>query len=193
MKSDLKRWNALPLSLLGRINSIKMNVLPRFSFLFQCLQQFLSKSFFKDLNKAFSSFIWAGKTPRVKYSILQRSKKDCGLALPSLLSFYWAANIQKIHTWNNYPATDWCQMEAHSCGSISLSALFGAPLNSYPANYTSNLIVLSTVKIWKQFRCYFKTDSLSSLMPICNNHIFFPPSLNSEFSLWKEKGQVHFK
>lgn len=123
MKSDLKRWNALPLSLLGRINSIKMNMLPRFSFLFQCLPLFLFKSFFKDLDKAFSSFIWAGKTPREKYSILQRSKEDGGLALPSLLSFYWAANIQKIHTWHNYPATDWCQIEAHSCGSISLSAL----------------------------------------------------------------------
>ena len=193
VKSDLQRWNALPLSLVGRINSVKMNVLPRFSFLFQCLPLFLPKSFFKDLDKTISSFIWAGKTPRVKYSVLQWTKEDGGLALPNFLAYYWAANIQKIHTWHNSPITDWCQMEARSCGSISLSALICAPLKSYPAKRIYNPIVQSTVKIWRQFRRHFKIYSLSLLMPICNNHIFLPSSLDPVFSVWKEKGLVYFK
>ena len=66
VKSDLLRWNALPLSLLGRINSIKMNVLPTFFFLFQCLPIYLPKTFFKELDKIISQFIWAGKTPRAE-------------------------------------------------------------------------------------------------------------------------------
>lgn len=40
IKSDFARWDSLPLSLVGRINSIKMNILPRFLFLFQCLPIF---------------------------------------------------------------------------------------------------------------------------------------------------------
>ncbi|KAF3835725.1 hypothetical protein F7725_028283 [Dissostichus mawsoni] len=40
---------------------------------------------------------------------------------------------------------------------------------------------------------HFKIDSLSLLMPICNNHIFLPSSLDPVFSLWKEKGLVYFK
>ncbi len=46
IKSDFQRWGSLPLLLLGRINSVKMNVLPQFLFLFQCLPLFLPKHFF---------------------------------------------------------------------------------------------------------------------------------------------------
>lgn len=49
LKQDLNRWDALPLSLGGRINSIKMCVLPKFLYMFQCLPIFLTKSFFYNL------------------------------------------------------------------------------------------------------------------------------------------------
>jgi len=68
IRTDLARWDSLPLSLIGRINSIKMNILPRFLFLFQCLPIFLSKSFIQMLDKMISKFIWAGKNPREQLS-----------------------------------------------------------------------------------------------------------------------------
>lgn len=34
---DLKKWMDLPLTLLGRINVIKMNILPKFLYMFQSL------------------------------------------------------------------------------------------------------------------------------------------------------------
>ena len=40
LKNDLDCWNLLPLSLGGRINTIKMNVLPRLLYLFQCVPIF---------------------------------------------------------------------------------------------------------------------------------------------------------
>ena len=45
VKSNLQRWNYLPLSLASRIQIIKMNVLPRYLYVFQCLPIFLPKSF----------------------------------------------------------------------------------------------------------------------------------------------------
>lgn len=144
VKSDFQRWNVLPLSLIGRINSVKMNVLPKFFFLFQCLPIYLPKAFFKDLDKIISHFIWAGKNPRAKYSILQRTKDGGGLALSDFRTYYWAANLQKIHTWYNSPSTDWCQMEAYSCNSISLSALICAPSNVHSSKVTSSPIVLNS-------------------------------------------------
>lgn len=71
LKNDLDRWNLLPLSLGGRINTIKMNVLPRFLYLFQCVPIFLSKSFFLLIDKMLSSFIWDRKSARMRKTILQ--------------------------------------------------------------------------------------------------------------------------
>lgn len=43
VKSDLQRWNRLPLSLAGRVQTVKMNILPRYQYIFQCLPIFLPK------------------------------------------------------------------------------------------------------------------------------------------------------
>lgn len=165
-----------------------MNVLPKCLFLFQCLPIYLPKTFFKELDKIISHFIWSGKTSRAKYSILQRTKDEGGLALPDFRAYYWAANIPKIYTWYNSPSTDWCQMEVYSCNSISLSALICSPLNAHPTKVTSNPIVLTTIKILKQFKRHFKITSLSPLMPFCENHLFPPTALIQLTLCGKRKG-----
>lgn len=43
VKDDLHRWSSLPLSLAGRINLVKMTVLPKFLYLFQCIPAFIPK------------------------------------------------------------------------------------------------------------------------------------------------------
>lgn len=66
LKADLQRWESLPLSLIGRINTIKMTILPKFLFLFQCLPIFLTRKFFKDIDQTLSGFLWSSKTPRIR-------------------------------------------------------------------------------------------------------------------------------
>uniref|UniRef100_A0A0E9XCP4 Uncharacterized protein n=1 Tax=Anguilla anguilla TaxID=7936 RepID=A0A0E9XCP4_ANGAN len=48
---DMHNWRTQPLSLLGRINVVIMNLLPRLNFLFHILPCYLSSSFLKSLNK----------------------------------------------------------------------------------------------------------------------------------------------
>lgn len=50
-KLDMERWSSLPLSLAGKINSVKMIIMPWFLYLFETLPILLSKSFFRELNK----------------------------------------------------------------------------------------------------------------------------------------------
>lgn len=45
LKQNFERWDHLPLSLGGRINTVKMNVLPKFLYIFQCLPFFFNKIF----------------------------------------------------------------------------------------------------------------------------------------------------
>ncbi len=60
LESDVQRWTVIYLSLAGKINSVKMNVIPRLLYLFQSLPIFLPKSFFRSTNRLLSSFIWGG-------------------------------------------------------------------------------------------------------------------------------------
>lgn len=45
-KLDMSRWTSLPLSLVGRINLVKMVILPKFLYLFQHIPICINKSFF---------------------------------------------------------------------------------------------------------------------------------------------------
>ena len=66
IKAVTQKWFDLPLSLIGRVNIIKMNDLPRLISLFH-----VPKSFFSKTNKVTSSFLWRNKNPSVKLTTLQ--------------------------------------------------------------------------------------------------------------------------
>lgn len=87
-KKDLSKWSPLRLSLIGRINSIKMTVLPKFLYLFQSLPLFIPLSFFKSLDSVISTFIWNGKHPRLKKAHLQKSRCEGGMSLPNFKFYY---------------------------------------------------------------------------------------------------------
>lgn len=84
VKSELSKWASLPLSLLGRINVIKMNVLPRFVFLFQMLPCSLSVEFFSSINSCLSRLIWRNKKTWISLLTLVKSETLGGLGLPNL-------------------------------------------------------------------------------------------------------------
>ncbi len=191
IKLDIQRWNTLTLLFVGQIETIKINVLQWLLFLFQTLPLFLPKSFFYSLNATISSFIWAGKPPRIQKAILQRPKKG-GLALPNMLLYYLTANLQKLKNWCHSPDINWCILAASSCTSAPLPALLFAPLSLRPSLYTNNPTVLSSLKIWKQFRQHFGLKSPSILAPICGNHSFLPSALDPAINKWKEKGLISF-
>lgn len=185
LQSDLQRWSSLYLSLAGRVNCIKMTVLPKFLYLFQCLPVFLSNSFFQSLNKLISSFLWDNKNPRIRREFMERPRNQGGLALPNFKNYYWASNIQKIIAWFQTPETEWCRVEAGFCSSSSLPALVTAHLPFSPSQYASSPVVITTLKIWAQFRHKFKLTTFSIYSPICRNHLFPAARLDKTFTQWQ--------
>ena len=187
-KEDLARWSALPLSLAGRINLIKMIVLPRFLYLFLNVPIFIKKSFFNNLDKLILSFVWGSKGHRIRKSFLQRQKK---LALHNFLFYYWASNIQKILFWTDHSETDgapaWVRGEK-SCSQFSLSSIVCSSLPLCVKITSSNPIVSHTLRIWSQFRKHFGLQEASVLSPIISNIAFIPSNTDAAFQLWHKNG-----
>ncbi|KAI5086736.1 hypothetical protein C0J45_23912, partial [Silurus meridionalis] len=188
MRTDLDRWNSLPLTLAGRIHSVKMTILPKFLYLFQMLPVFLPKSFFSSIDQYISSFIWESKIPRVNKHTLQQPCDAGGLGLPSFIHYYWASNIQKILFWLHRPDTSWCLIEAQTCHLSSLPALVYFSLPMKTSQFTTNPTVLSTLRIFNQFRNHYKFQTASILGPIYKNHLFPPSMLDSSFRCWETSG-----
>uniref|UniRef100_A0A3B4X097 Reverse transcriptase domain-containing protein n=1 Tax=Seriola lalandi dorsalis TaxID=1841481 RepID=A0A3B4X097_SERLL len=114
-KCNLQRWMDLPLSLIGRINTIKMNILPKFTYLFQCLPINVAKSFFKELNKIITPFIWQKKNPRVKLISLQAPYSKGGINLPNFRNYYLASQYRSIWIWLQAENSEvrWVPIEQH--------------------------------------------------------------------------------
>ncbi len=74
IKSDIDRWSQLPLEMHNRIDTIKINMLPRLLYLFQSLPVEVPLKQFREWNKWISRFIWRGRRPRIKFKTLQLSK-----------------------------------------------------------------------------------------------------------------------
>ena len=70
ISNSIERWSSLPISLIGRINILKMNVLPKLLYLFQNIPLPPPKHFFLTVNKLFTNFIWNNRRPRLRLSLL---------------------------------------------------------------------------------------------------------------------------
>ena len=190
LKNNIQFWRSLPLSLIGRINTIKMMFLPQILYLFQCLPVFLPKSFFKSLDSTVLPFIWDYKRHRIKKTHLCKPKQVGGLALPDFCLYYWSSNMKIISAWldNSVEAPRWLQLERERCRPYCLKSILLSPTTVDKSFYNKCPVIHSMTKTWKQVKTYFGNNTLSLLLPIAGNPSFPPGQLDYRFSLWKDLG-----
>uniref|UniRef100_A0A673FPW0 Reverse transcriptase domain-containing protein n=1 Tax=Sinocyclocheilus rhinocerous TaxID=307959 RepID=A0A673FPW0_9TELE len=197
VQKDFERWSVLPLSLAGRIKMNKMNILPKFSYLFQCIPIFLPQSFFRRLDGLISEFIWNKKTARICKALLQRPKSLGGMALPNFQYYYWAANFRVFQYWLNQLQLQcspmWLTMEVTSCLPTTLTALLHSPINCSYSLFTKNVVVKTSLRIWRQFRRFYGLQAFSMSVPIASNFVFPPSMMDRTFSQWATYGISTFK
>ena len=193
LKTNIESWRILPLSMIGRVNAIKMVSLPRFLYLFQNLPIYLNASFFKKLDSIILSFVWGYKSHRISKAHLQKPSKNGGLGLPVLRHYYWAANSRALTYWKGGSVIAeenplWLQLEAAAVHTSSLSALLFSDHAPVVKLINHNFTVKNSLRILKQIKAACQVPSASIHAPICQNHSILPARLDGMFAVWRDRG-----
>ena len=122
MKQDLRTWKELPCSWIGRINIVKMAVLPKVVYRFNIIPIKIPTQFFTELERAIYKFSWNLKKtnkqqqqqqqktnnnnnnkkqkPGIGKTIPNNKRTSCGITMPDLKVHYKAIVINT--TWYRY-------------------------------------------------------------------------------------------
>lgn len=189
-KKKVQFWNTLPISLLGRVNAVKMIFLPQILYLFQNIPVFLTKSFFKKIDSIMLPFLWNYKTPRIGKKHLHKPKTSGGLSLPNFIMYYWACAFKSLNFYNKIldSTPTWLLIEQEDCHPYSPAAIVLSPIPLNKSLYGYNPIIHNSIRIWKQVKSHFAFKSISISLPIVKNPSFTPSTLDFMFSDWDRKG-----
>lgn len=80
----VKSWDKLQISIWGRVQTIKMVIAPKLSYLLNMIPLSVPMSIFRSIDKMLGQFIWAVNRARLKLT-RQQAKRECGgLRLPNM-------------------------------------------------------------------------------------------------------------
>ena len=184
----------LPLSLLGRIATVKMKILPHINYFFSMLPITPTEKWFKSLDSLITHFYWKNKKAKIKLSTLQKNKSQGGLDAPNFSVYYLSNQIQYIAQWihqTNHNAS-WADLEQHYCKNISLSDLpfLNTTIKQHPC-FKNTIISTTLTAWWKVLNIFNFTPTPCKHTPIWHNPDFKLYNNTLHYHTWAQKGITH--
>lgn len=194
IKTKTQAWSRLPLGVTGRINIIKMILLPKMLYMVWHAPLYIPLKFFKKMEAILNSFVWGHGRHKLAWHILKNPTAMGGMALPDLQEYYIAAQLSHMYYFNKNEMQRYKMLicdDPKSPLSSPLQAIFRGGLTGKRLPRYNEGMLTHHQKIWGAALKRLKLGHIHSHTPLwLNNHL---PELKNlpDPHIWARYGIIY--
>uniref|UniRef100_A0A803TK36 Reverse transcriptase domain-containing protein n=1 Tax=Anolis carolinensis TaxID=28377 RepID=A0A803TK36_ANOCA len=170
LKKKMARWDALHLSLLGKIAVIKMKILAEMLFLFRNLPILNNKLFLKEWQREINKFIWGRKRARIKFQYMRDDIRRGGLGVPDIQLYYDAAALEWVKEWANLRKARILALEGQDLNK-GWHAYLWKRKGHKERNFNNHYLRKALLATWEKYKHRFYRKTPLWLSPLESEHM----------------------